>query len=73
MRQLVSEYLNLNQAGSVLQTVKQQTLGFQNCMQLYKADKKNELPKELQNNEMVFIDAINLILELQNNNLDYEL
>ncbi|MFA6922880.1 MAG: hypothetical protein WC223_01380 [Bacteroidales bacterium] len=49
----------------------QQTLGFQKCMQLYKANSKNELPKELQNDEMAFIDALNLIIELQKNNPNY--
>jgi len=52
---------------------RQQTLGFQKCMMFYKATcKDNELPTELQNNEMAFLDAINLIVELQNNNPNYE-
>ncbi|MFA6923598.1 MAG: hypothetical protein WC223_05020 [Bacteroidales bacterium] len=50
-----------------------QTLGFQKCMMFYKSVCKNiELPKELQSDELAFLDAINLIVELQNNNPDYK-
>ncbi|MFA6925271.1 MAG: hypothetical protein WC223_13580 [Bacteroidales bacterium] len=51
----------------------QQTLGFQKCMMFYKATcENNELPAELQNDEMAFLNAINLIVELQNNNPNYK-
>ncbi|MDD5569645.1 MAG: hypothetical protein PHD97_00645 [Bacteroidales bacterium] len=51
----------------------QQTLGFQKCMMFYKAIcKNNELPEELQNDEKAFLGAINLIVELQNNNPNYK-
>ena len=49
----------------------QETQGFQKCLQLYKSNNQNELPKELQNDELAFIDAIKLISELQNNNPNY--
>lgn len=53
---------------------RQQTLGFQKCMMFYKAScKDNELPTELKNNEQTFLDAINLIVELQNSNPNYKL
>ena len=50
----------------------QQTLGFQKWMMIYKTmDTNNELPKEL-NDEQTFLNAINYIVFLQNNDTDYK-
>lgn len=44
----------------------EQTLGFQICMMAYSAYPENLLPKELKNKK-AFMDALNAIVDFQNN------
>ena len=48
-----------------------QTSGFQKCLMIYKQfEQKNEIPNKY-NDQMKFIDALNFIIDLQNNDPEY--
>jgi hypothetical protein len=48
------------------------TTGYQSCLLFYSEDPSNQLPAELRKNPAALLDAVNLIVELQNNDPNWK-